>query len=189
MKILDFVFRVIAIIITVTVFEYLKALISSLQGDKKPSAQKRLTLNPIAHFEPVGFIIFVFTGYGWGKPVPTSSVNYKDKKRGTVLTYGLPIVICIVLGIVLKIICLFTADATIIQSFLYDMARCMVSIGIFNIIPVYPLSGSWILKCFLKPNSAIKFAQNEKLIQVLVVFLLLLGLLGKILDLFVNILI
>ncbi len=189
MKILSFLMNIIAIIIAVTLFEYLKALISTLQGDNKPRAQKKLTLNPIAHFEPVGFIIFIFTGYGWGDPVPTSNVNYKDKKGGTVITYGLPIVICIALGVLIRLISAFFSDSGIIYIFLYQTAKCLVSIGIFNIIPIYPLSGSWILKCFLKPNSAIKFAQNEKLLQVLVVFLLLIGLLGRVLDIFVNILI
>ncbi len=187
MKILSFAMNIIGIIIAVTLFEYFKALISTLQGDNMPKAQNRLTLNPISHFEPVGFIIFMFTGYGWGNPVPTSSVNYKDKKGCTVITYGLPIVICIALGVILRLIAVVLSDTGIAYLFLYQTAKCLVSIGIFNIVPVYPLSGSYILKCFLKPNSAVKFAQNEKIIQILVVFLLLIGILGKVLDIFVNI--
>lgn len=189
MRIMTYVYNIIGIIIAVTLFEYLKALISTLQGDNKPKAAKRLTLNPISHFEPVGFIIFLFTGYGWGKPVPTSSACYKDRKSGTVITYGLPIAICIISGFLLKIIGMIFIDTALVYSILIAVARCLVSIGIFNIIPVYPLSGSWILKCFLRPNSAVKFAQSEKLIQLIVVFLLLIGILGRILDIFVNILV
>ncbi len=189
-KILGYFINFIAIIIAVTFFEYLKALISTLQGDTRPKARKRLTLNPIAHFEPIGFIIFFFTGYGWGNPVPTSSVNYSDKKRGTVITYGLPIVICIAVGITIRLL-LFVFEGPlssvgIIYTFLYTVEKYIVSIGVFNILPVYPMSGSWILKCFLKPNQAVKFTQNEKLIQLVVIFLLLMGILGRVLDIIVN---
>jgi Zn-dependent protease len=55
------------------------------------------------------------------------------------------------------------------------LASCFVSIAVFNIIPVHPLCGNRILKCFLSPNAALKFSQNEKILQMVVIFLLLAG--------------
>jgi hypothetical protein len=81
------VYIIIGSFFAITLHEYVKAWVSNKLGDPLPKARGRLTLNPLNHFEPLGFICMVLTGYGWGKPVSTAAIYYKDRKKGTMLTY------------------------------------------------------------------------------------------------------
>ncbi len=194
-QIIYFLLNAVTIMIVVTVFEFSKALMSTLQGDKLPKNQGMLTLNPFKFFEPIGFILFLICGYGWGSPVETSSRYYKNKKRGILITYVTPIVICVVLAVAVNICAALLAligNAGYISYavlFLGIMAKNFAAIAVFNLLPVYPMAGSNIIRCFLSPNQAIAYSQYEKPIQIFIVFLLVLGLLPRVLDVIVNIIV
>ncbi len=186
-----FVLEAITIIIVTTLFEYMKAFLSTIQGDTVPKSMGRLTLNPVKHFEPIGFLLFLYSGYGWANPVETSSRNYKDKKTGTIITYLVPIIVFIILAVLIKIIMNIVMVANngammYLNVFLAYLSRNLAAVAVFNIIPVYPMSGSWLIRCILNPNQAIKYAQYEKPLQIIVMFLLVLGLLSSVLDPIVN---
>ena len=103
MDIFYLLLKAVAIIIATTVHEFTRALTSTLLGDKKPEKDKRLTINPIKHFEPIGFFVAFATGCGWGKPVDTSALYYKNRKAGILITAIVPSVINIVLAIVFAV--------------------------------------------------------------------------------------
>ena len=181
----------VAIVIVTTLFEFLKALISTVQGDSVPKNAGKLTLNPIKHFEPIGFLLFLFSGYGWAAPVETSARNYKDKKTGTVITYLVPMIIFVILAVLIKMVMNIAvlSDAGVmgyVSLFLALLSRNFAAVAVFNIIPVYPMSGSRIIICMLSPNQAIKYGQYEKPLQVLIMFLLVIGVLTPVLDAVVN---
>lgn len=185
------VLEAITIIIVTTLFEYMKAFLSTIQGDTVPKSMGKLTLNPVKHFEPIGFLLFLYSGYGWANPVETSSRNYKDKKTGTIITYLVPIIVFIILAVLIKIIMNIVMIANngammYLNVFLAYLSRNFAAVAVFNIIPVYPMSGSWLIRCILNPNQAIKYAQYEKPLQIIVMFLLVLGLLSSVLDPIVN---
>ena len=186
-----FVLEAITIIIVTTLFEYMKAFLSTIQGDTVPKSMGKLTLNPVKHFEPIGFLLFLYSGYGWANPVETSSRNYKDKETGTIITYLVPIIVFIILAVLIKIIMNIVMVANngammYLNVFLAYLSRNLAAVAVFNIIPVYPMSGSWLIRCILNPNQAIKYAQYEKPLQIIVMFLLVLGLLSSVLDPIVN---
>ncbi len=177
--------------VIITLFEFLKAFTAVILGDDTPKKDGRLTLNPLKHIEPIGLLLFVFIGYGWGNPVAIHSGNFKSRKTGTILTYAMPIIISVVLAIALNIISktLYGSIDTVIISVIQMTAVYFARMAIFNIIPVYPLCGSYILKSCMNPNAAIKYAQNERIIQVALIFLILCGIGSQFLDFFVNLLI
>ncbi len=180
--ILGFILKAVAIIIVTTVFEFSKGIASYMQGDMMAKQQRKLSLNPFKHFEPIGFILFLFIGYGWANPIPTSSLHYKDRKKGTIITYLTPIILSVVLANVFNLI-YQTFSYLIIFNYL---SQFFARIAVFNIIPVYPLAGSWILKALLNPNSAMKYSFYEKQVQWALIFFLFLGLLNPILNEIVN---
>lgn len=191
--IIEIIILIIAIFIVTDIFEFTKALASTLMGDKLPKSQGRLTLNPIKHFEPIGFLLFVFTGMGWGKPVETSMVGYKSKRAGTLVTYITPIVVSLIFAGLIKIalvfLAVFFADvmwADYLMTFLGTLRHYFVIIAVFNLIPVYPLCGNRILRCFLSPNAQIRMSQNEKLYQTVFIFLWLLGLVSPVVNFVAN---
>lgn len=178
---------VISIFVAITAFEFSKAAISTALKDPTPKSNGWLTLNPFKFFEPIGFLLFLFYGYGWGYPAETSNLYYKNRKRDILLTYGMPIVICIVLGKVLAVVSGFIGSDSdfplnIAYMFLQSVGSSLVHIGVFNIIPLSPMAGSRILRVFLSPNAALKYTQNEKLFQMVFMFVWFFGYIPSILD-------
>ena len=66
------------VIFATTLHEFTRAFVSTKLGDNRPRDNGRLTLNPFKHFEPIGFLLALLTGFGWGLPVETSSLYYKE---------------------------------------------------------------------------------------------------------------
>ena len=67
------------ILVATTVHEFVRALTSTVLGDTYPKSQGQVTLNPVKHFEPIGFLMMLYSGgFGWGKPVETSALYYKN---------------------------------------------------------------------------------------------------------------
>ena len=80
-----FLVWVLAIIFALTIHEFFHAFTGYLLGDKTAARAGRLTLNPMAHIDPVGFFALMFIGIGWAKPVPFNPYNLKYKKWGPAL--------------------------------------------------------------------------------------------------------
>ena len=71
-----------AVLIAITFHEYAHAFAADKLGDDTPRQQGRLNLNPLSHIDPIGFIMLIFAGFGWGKPVQINPRNFNDKSRG-----------------------------------------------------------------------------------------------------------
>ena len=175
-------YTIIAAVITVTIHGFVKALISSSLGDPLPKRDKRVTLNPIKHIEPIGFIIMVAFGFGWSKPVETASIYYKDRQKGTLLTYILPSVACLLFGIIIYSIRAMVGGSFEVQMLLSSIALFNMRHAFFNIIPVYPLDGAKVLSALRGPNQVISMANRQMFMQVILVLAVLWGLVARIID-------
>ena len=151
------------ILIAVMIHEFSRAAVSTALGDRLPKINKRLTLNPFNHFEPIGFILMLVTGFGWGKPVNTSPSAYRNKKRGIVLTAVLPTVINFCIA---PVFILLWARFVGKNEYLTYMFRLMfqynVSLALYNLWPVSPMDCFKVLAAVLPPRQRIAFTQNEK---------------------------
>jgi Zn-dependent protease len=83
--------RLLILVISFTLHEFAHAAMSTKLGDPTPRLQKRLTLNPVEHFDPVGFLFtmlmaFRGLGFAWARPVETNPSYYDDFRRGRILT-------------------------------------------------------------------------------------------------------
>lgn len=161
----------LVIIIVFTLTNFITSLISYLLGDKAVKEKGFLTLNPVTHFEPIGFILMFLCGYGWAKPVQTNSLYYKDRKTGAIITYLIPIIFNVLTGMI--IYRMFNG------SFMQVLGLTFIKYGLFNIIPVYPLCGYRILQAFLGPNGVMKLSGSEKLWQVVLLFAIFFGVVGN----------
>lgn len=164
------------IIVATTVHEFTRAAVSAALGDTYPKSQGKLTLNPIKHFEPIGFLLMLYTGgFGWGKPVETSGLYYKNRKRDTLLTAILPSVVNLVLGIIfLGVSHALSGNAYVTQLFHY-LCYYNVGIAVYNVLPVVPMDCVKVLSVLMPANQYFKYMQHEKLIQMIFLILLFLG--------------
>ncbi|MGB9613400.1 MAG: site-2 protease family protein, partial [Candidatus Margulisiibacteriota bacterium] len=71
------------LLITITIHEFAHALVADRLGDPTPRLAGRLTLNPISHIDPVGFIMLILVRFGWAKPVPINPYNFSDPRKGS----------------------------------------------------------------------------------------------------------
>ncbi len=175
-----------AVIIILTVHEYSHAKVSDMLGDPTPRNRGRLTLNPLAHIDPLGLLMLLLVRLGWAKPVPTSPIYYRDRKRGILYTaLAGP-----ASGILIAIISRAVMMSGVIRpygtafSFFNVLYYYSLVISVFNLLPVYPLDGSRILQGLLPDNKVYKLMQYQNQIQV--VFMLVVFLAGRLLWAFLN---
>ena len=175
-----------AVIIILTVHEYSHAKVSDMLGDPTPRNRGRLTLNPLAHIDPLGLLMLLLVRLGWAKPVPTSPIYYRDRKRGILYTaLAGP-----ASGILIAIISRAVMMSGVIRpygpafSFFNILYYYSLVISVFNLLPVYPLDGSRILQGLLPDNKVYKLMQYQNQIQV--VFMLVVFLAGRLLWAFLN---
>jgi Zn-dependent protease len=164
-----------AVIIALTFHEYAHGLVADWLGDPTPRYQGRLTLNPIPHLDPVGFICLLIAHFGWAKPVQVNPLNFRgDRYRGMVLV-GLA-------GPAMNLLVAFTAmliTALAIPAgsggYLPEIMNGIVAIDIylavFNLIPIPPLDGSQILAGLLRNSGLVyKLQRYGFIILVVLIF-------------------
>lgn len=134
-----------ALIISLTIHEFAHAFIADKLGDPTPRLQGRITLNPLAHLDPLGTLAMLFLGFGWGKPVMFDPYNLKDPKRDAALIALAGPASNLTLATLLAIAFRFFGAESLFASLAYLVIQTNVGLAIFNLIPIHPLDGGKIL--------------------------------------------
>ncbi|MBO5513113.1 MAG: site-2 protease family protein [Mogibacterium sp.] len=137
------------IIIGLSFHEFAHAWVSDRLGDPTPRRQGRVTLNPLAHIDWMGFICLVLVGFGWGKPVSIDPRYYKHRRRDEFLVAIAGVTMNLILAIILAIPArLMMAHVTNASDLVYNIFLIIyyavtinVVLMIFNLIPCPPLDG------------------------------------------------
>lgn len=142
------------IIIGLTVHEYCHALVAHMCGDSTSKEQGRVTLNPLKHIDPLGFMMLLVAGFGWAKPVQFNEQNLRNPKSDVIkIALAGPLsnaVIAMVLSIVFYLIFKsapyqLTPSMQILSEVFYYAIYINWALFIFNLIPIPPLDGSHLL--------------------------------------------
>ena len=167
----------VALVVGITFHEFSHAFIADQLGDHRPRALGRVSLNPMAHIDPVGALVFVLAGFGWGRPVPVNVYALRPGRIGmAMVAAGGPVanVIVAVLGAV--VYRLF--DMGGIGGFAIEVAFWIVLynllLAIFNLLPIPPLDGYNVLLAFAPPRLAFtiqRYAPYGVIVLLLLVFL------------------
>jgi Zn-dependent protease len=142
------------IIIGLTVHEYCHALVAQMCGDSTSKEMGRVTLNPLKHIDPLGFIMLIVAGFGWAKPVQFNEQNLRNPKTDVIkIALAGPLsnaAIAMVLSILFSIFSRIVIANQIAGMYLVsEVFRYAIYINwglfIFNLIPLPPLDGSHVL--------------------------------------------
>lgn len=194
------VLAILVIVFLVLPFhEWAHAFTASKLGDTSIKYRGRLTLNPLAHIDPFGALALLLFGFGWAKPVPVDSRNFKNPKAGMALVAVMgPIanIIAALLGLLIFNIVkattgTFMADNTfgvIVYNFLSFYVIVNIRLAVFNLLPIPPLDGSKILFLFLPDKAVMWFYRYQQIISIILIVLLWTGVLSIPLNFLSNLL-
>jgi Zn-dependent protease len=147
--ILNLVFFLMAILLALTVHEFSHAWVANYLGDSTPKRAGRVTLNPIAHLDPLGTIMLLLVRFGWGKPVPINPNNFKNPRLGSALTaVAGPTSNFLTASIFSLIYTLGSLNGTTIGYLIFWVIYMNLVIMIFNLLPIPPLDGSKFFALF-----------------------------------------
>ena len=167
------IFAVPSILIASTVHEYFHAWVAVKLGDPTPKANGRLTLNPLAHIDPIGALFMVLFKFGWSKPVPINEWNFDKRRRDKALSALAGPVSNLLLAALTGVIYQFFKDHYLIEFFLYTFGVINLSLAIFNILPIPPLDGHKVINGLLPQRASYWWEDLEKYSWILLLLFLL----------------
>ena len=184
------------VLIALCLHETAHGFVAYKLGDPTARNLGRLTLNPIKHLDPIGFICMLLFGFGWAKPVPINTRYFKNPKRDMAISaLAGPVsnlLLAVVFALLLKLYYSFfifsvpTEAAYFIYLFL-ELGICLnITLAVFNLIPIPPLDGSRILLLFLPTNTYFKIMRYERYLSIALMIALAFGLLDKPINLVSN---
>jgi Zn-dependent protease len=180
----DFLKLIPPILFALTVHEFSHAYVASRLGDPTARLLGRLTLNPIAHLDPIGSILLLLVGFGWAKPVPVDARYLKHPHRDMMwIALAGPasnVILAALFGTLLRAIAPLTyesvspATGALIDMVVYSV-RINLVLALFNLIPIFPLDGSRIVTGLLPENLAERYRALEPIGPMILLGVLLLG--------------
>lgn len=156
---------IFAMILAFTMHEFAHGLVAYWNGDDTAKRNGRLTLNPLKHLDFFGTILLLFVGFGWAKPVPINSNNFKKIKVGIFTVSIAGVTTNLIMAIINFIMVLITVAitqacgltegvATVIFKLFYYFFIYGITINLtlmaFNLIPIFPLDGFHVVEAFTK---------------------------------------
>ena len=160
----NFIISVVVLVVSITLHEFGHAYSADRLGDDTPRRQGRITLWPDKHFDPIGFVMMLVTsatgyGIGWGKPVMVDFRNFRNIRRDDIIVTIcgplMNLLLAVVFGIIFRV-AIATRNAALLGGiggqFILSFVVINLSLMFFNLIPIYPLDGSHIMRRLLPPN-------------------------------------
>lgn len=198
-----FIVMAVSLLLSITIHEFSHAYVANKLGDSTAKNLGRMSLNPLAHLDPLGTLTLLLVGFGWGKAVPVNYYNLKTPKRDAALislagpasNFAMAIGLTVTLKIIELIISSNTSFVTvstmsIMSTFVYPIILYNLVLGVFNLIPVEPLDGFKIVNGILPPKLAVQWVQLAPYGLYILILLVVTGatstIIYPVVNLFVN---
>jgi Zn-dependent protease len=171
----------VALVAGITFHEFSHAASADALGDHRPRALGRVSLNPARHIDPMGAILFVLAGFGWGKPVPVNAYALRPGRIGMAYVAAAGPIANLLLAVAVAVVFrvadmagLLGAGTSFVWLLLVSTVFYNVVLALFNLLPIPPLDGYNFVLPFLPPRWAFsvqRYAQYGVLLLLLLVFL------------------
>ncbi len=150
------------VLLALTFHEYMHGYAAYRLGDNTAKDHGRLTMNPLAHLDPIGTLMIILVHFGWAKPVPVNPYNLRNPKKDMIIISAAGpaanIVLAIISGILLRIVragALSFLSMSVQQplfTMIFFSLQINIALAFFNLLPIPPLDGSKIMRGFLPPQ-------------------------------------
>lgn len=170
---------IFALAIGITIHEFAHAFVADRSGDPTARLEGRLSLNPIAHLDPLGTIFLFLAGFGWGKPVPINPNNFRHKSDELKVAFAgivANLLFALILAIPIRVALLQgqTIESSVYLSVINIIVDINLVLATFNLIPIFPLDGSHLVEYILGDNYSAK-ATYQQIGPYLLLGLIILG--------------
>lgn len=176
-----FIARIITLIVALTIHEFAHAWTADQLGDDTPRLQGRLTLNPLAHLDPVGSLLLLFAGFGWARPVQVNPYALRrSNPAGMVIVAAAGPFSNLLLAILAAIpfragLLSASFGAGFMSTLLLEFIWINLILLFFNLLPIFPLDGEKVADYFLPPQGQRVLAQLRPYGMFILMGLVLLG--------------
>ncbi len=174
--------RAIALLIGMTIHEFAHVYIAYRMGDNTGASQGRLTLNPLVHINPIGFLMGVIIGFGFLGSAPVNPYRMRNPRWGYLAAVAAgPIsnlLVAAVFAIPLRLAPQLLLGSSVISEILFQTIFLNIILALFNIIPLFPLDGWSIMYTLLPPDQARWWQANQQNSQYVFMLLILLSFIG-----------
>ena len=160
------------LIFSLSIHEFSHGYVAYLLGDNTAAYAGRLTLNPLAHLDPMGSLMLLFIGFGYAKPVPVNPINFKDKENINIgmmkVAFAGPasnLILCLMGCLIIRFIGIENITEIVFNKYgrgldfnslgltLYLFSTINMILAIFNLIPIHPLDGGQIFGAIISKNN------------------------------------
>lgn len=173
------IFSIPSLLIASSIHEFAHAYTAYRLGDYTAKIEGRMTLNPLAHIDPIGTLMMIVARIGWSKPVPVNEYNFKNPVLGTALTsFAGPasnLVTAVITAIPIRLISGGSLDCALEANnffviILLTFLIVNLSLALFNLIPLPPLDGHKIVRAFLPKQIRYYWEELEKFGRWILIF-------------------
>lgn len=195
-KILSLLLTIPGLLIAITFHEFAHAYAADKLGDDTPRRQGRLNLNPLSHLDPVGSLMLLFAGFGWGKPVEINPRNFdskvSDNNAEAIVSFAGPLmnfILAVIFSVIYILLLNFsgenflrTSPGIVILTLIQSTVVINVGLGVFNLLPFPPLDGSKIFINFMPYNLRRWILEHGEIFYMIFLAIWITGIAGRIIS-------
>jgi Zn-dependent protease len=157
----DMITYLVTLVVAITLHEFAHAKTADMFGDNTPRMNGRVTLNPLAHLDPIGSLMIIFARFGWGKPVPVNPYLLNRRSPAALMLVSLAgpmsnffLALAAAIPLRLGLASLIPSQPWLPSSysFLTDFIFINLFLMLFNLVPLAPLDGDKIASFFFPPS-------------------------------------